>query len=58
MGQTNLPWDALGRHWDTVTHMNFAELCTQWFFKVLIKIKKIHALGRSLSILNFAVSRS
>ncbi|EFC9605685.1 hypothetical protein FGU55_01755 [Escherichia coli] len=58
MGQKCQFWDTLGHGWDTITHMNFAELRMILFFNVLNTLEKVNALGRSLVIFKIALSRS
>lgn len=48
----------LGHGWDIFTHMNFTEFHMIVDCNALIKLKKTHALGRSLVIFKIAASRS
>ena len=41
---------ALGHDWDILTHTNFTEFRMMHVYNALIKLKKTHALGRSLVI--------
>ena len=48
----------VGHDWDTLLHMNFADLHMTWQFNALIMLKKKYALGRSLVIFKIPLSRS
>ena len=48
----------MGHEWDIIAHMKFTEFHAKLFFNALNKLKKTHALGRSLVIFKMPASRS
>lgn len=50
VGQICYFWGIMGHYWDVITHMNFTDFHMAHAYNVMNKLKKTHALGRSLVI--------